>query len=1184
MKKIRLLLAILIASIGSVQNALAERVAPVFPAYQPKPLDTSRGYYFYNVGSGNFAYSSGWDVCASRTKRTAVDLVSSSMEGVYCLRFGSYHWYVSGAVDNHIQLSSSQNTDYCLFRIAETEGGYTIQRNYSYDETQFVGYNSGSYIYTNLTSGNIVWQLYDSDNIDVILHYTAQKALYDALEAATDYGPLIAEYEAIYENEASTTNELNNAANSLNHLISINKQATANWTEYPVFIEGDWNASNRISNCIYFRANNCDTTTCKATVEVDEDATLVFQYYLRTRAELEEYGNYSDNSTRYPGNLKVYLDGVEVQEILSYEGQKKLQNYFVELTAGRHTIEWKGISGSSSGGYTNFGLQAIGVQKTPTVTVNLTQAGGLGTEVLYNVDHLKDVRKLVIKGYMNDEDWARVNMMTGLFELDLTDANIETIPQVNPGSYFHKVKLPKTLKSIGTSFSGTTLDEITFPESLTSIGASAFSNTRIKEAIIPDGVTFVGNYAFANNQSLLKVKWPANTKSIYSYCFQNCKNLNDVVIPDGVTAINSYAFENAYRVNTSVPTSVKTIGERAFYQTGMTVVDISDNVSIGLSAFGYCSKLETVNIGKNCTIGQSAFSNCTTLEKATIGEGTSSSSYTFSYCSNLKEIEFPTTFYKIDSDYILNNSTGIGNGGVVTFKSPTMVEGSYYTSFFYGLSRNITIRVPNYLVNTYKLDSYWYNYNIEGFSTSDINYWGIQNALKFYSQDRFEGTPDIEILPAGSWTINGETPQEIGNFITSGRSQQSGGGIGNYSKVISTCNNVTINNHYHHEYYAYNNCKSSTGRWHFLCLPFDFKISEIETSNDARLAVRYYDGANRAANGTGGNWKNYASDDIIPAGTGFIIQASKETELYFHSLDNASKQNVVSSQIFTTSLDANDSEQSSNKGWNLVGNPWVAYYNIHKLNFTGAITVYDGYNKTYKAYSIIDDDYAIQPNQAFFIQCPDEVSEISFPVEGRQITSTITSQNAIKSQTPEEQSRWLVDIELNDGEQSDQTRFVLNNEASITYERSCDASKFFEAGTTCPQLFTIENDEPLAINERPLGDGYVQLGMIVAKSGTFTISATRNQFQEITLIDLETGSQTDLSTDSYTFDAEAGESYTRFLLSLNDSSIATGLQSLDKVESAVDRGAGRVFNLAGQRIVNPQKGVYIMNGKKVVVK
>ena len=92
------------------------------------------------------------------------------------------------------------------------------------------------------------------------------------------------------------------------------------------------------------------------------------------------------------------------------------------------------------------------MQKTPTITVNLTQAGSLGTEVLYNVDHIKDVRKLVIKGYMNDEDWERVNMMTGLFELDLTDANIENIPRVNPGSsYFHKVKLPRTLKSLGTN-------------------------------------------------------------------------------------------------------------------------------------------------------------------------------------------------------------------------------------------------------------------------------------------------------------------------------------------------------------------------------------------------------------------------------------------------------------------------------------------------------------------------------------------------------------------------------------------------------------------------------------------------------------------------------------------------------------------------------------------------------------
>ena len=473
-----------------------------------------------------------------------------------------------------------------------------------------------------------------------------------------------------------------------------------------------------------------------------------------------------------------------------------------------------------------------------------------------------------------------------------------------------------------------------------------------------------------------------------------------------------------------------------------------------------------------------------------------------------------------------------------------------------------------------------------GFSTADVTDWRINNTLTFYSQDRFEGTPNVNLQRYGQWTINGTAAQNINNFYTWYYSAESSGGVGSVSKLISNCDNVNISGTYRHGYYLYNKYKSGgttyNGRWHFISLPFDMKVSDISTSDDARFAIRYYDGASRAANGTGGNWKNYAADAIIPAGTGFIVQASKPCWIYFYSLDNESKQNVASNEIFIKPLEANVAEQNSNKGWNLVGNPWLCPYNIHKLNFTGAITVYDGYNRTYKAYSIIDDDYAIRPNEAFFVQCPDEVTEISFPVDGRQMSYTIESQNGVKAQTPQTQTRWLVDLELSDGEQTDNTRFVLNEEASVDYETSRDASKFFEDGTACPQLYTIENGEPMAINERPMADGIVPLGIIVAKNGTFTISAPRNQFQHIWLYDREKDEEIDLGANSYTFSTEAGTDETRFELRLNNNSIVTAID----VTNAEEFGKSHsVYTLDGRLITSPAKrGVYIVNGKKIIVK
>ena len=1071
--------------------------------------------------------------------------------------------------------SSNPTASYRRFRVDATDGGYTIQRDYSYNETYFVGNATGNTsVYSNFTSGNIVWQLYDADGANAIIRYRAKKALYDALVSAEDYSLSFAveEYETLYANDAATNDELTTAATVINNALLWKDMLATGETEYPIYTEltgsATWN----------YNSGKYSSTTIqngegglRATVEVDQASTLVYNYKLK--------------SSWYSYSFNVYLDGELYENINNYEGYNDGtdQRYFVELTAGRHTIEWKAKSTNESTA-TTFYLQKIAAYKTPTITVNLTQAGSLGTEVLYNVDHVKEVRKLVIQGNMNDEDWERVNMMTNLFELDLTATTVTSLPPINPGSFFHKIQLPAGLMRIEASaLKSIRLDEITFPNTLTFIGSEAFRYTRIKEAIIPESVTSIGTYAFACNQSLNKVIWPTQVKEIPNYCFDGDRNINTFDLPEGLTTIGNYAFRYNYYCNYQLPSTIQSIGHYAFTCANqIETITIPANTSLGAGSFYSCNNLKKVTMGEGCTYSSDVAYYGFDSSSSTSMPGTN----TFNGCSSLEEVEFPTTMNAINR---LNMFSGCTSLKKVKYKSPTLIGGDNYNKVFSGLGTDIVVYVPSYLVNAYKLDPYWYNYNIMGFSTADVTDWTINNTLTFYSQDRFEGTPNVNLQSNGKWTINGTSAQNINNFYTWYSSQESGGGVSYVSKLISNCDNVNISGTYRHGYYLYNKYKSGSytynGRWHFICLPFDIKVSDITTSDDARFAIRYYDGASRAANGTGGNWKNYAADDIIPAGTGFIVQASKPCWIYFYALDNESKQYVASNEIFTKALDANVAEQNSNKGWNLVGNPWLCPYNIHKLNFTGAITVYDGYNRTYTAYSIIDDDYAIRPNQAFFVQCPDEVTEISFPVDGRQMSYTIESQNGVKAQTPQKQTRWLIDLELSDGEQTDKTRFVLNEEASMDYETSRDASKFFEAGTACPQLYTIENGEPLAINERPMSDGNVYLGIMVAQSGTYSISAPRNQFQHITLIDLETGKETDLCTGSYTFSAGAGTDESRFMLSLNGSSVVDGVEDVESSMLKVENPANTTYSLDGRRVVSqPQKGVYIINGKKVVIK
>ena len=1181
MKKLFLSMVVLLTTaVCSVQSAWA-RTAPTFPS--GKTLESGKTYYLYNPGSDRFVYNSGSSTTVYAYTDNLTRLVVTNDEGdVYTFNVSGTSNYIYSSNSN-IQASTSTSSSYMQyrkFRIKPTDGGYTIQRDYNYNETYYVGNTTGnSSLYSNFTSGNIVWQFYDEEGANAIIRYRAKKALYDALVSAEDYSLSFAveQYEALYANDAATNDELTSAANTINNALMWKDMLADGESEYPVYTEltgsATWNSNS---------SGYTDTTIkngeggLKAIVVVDQDATLVYDYHL------------SSSWTGYSFN--VYLDGELYQGINNYEGYNEqssstyYQKFFVELTAGRHVVEWKAQS-TSEGTATRFYLKGIAAYKTPAITVNLTQAGSLGTEVLYNVDHIKEVRKLVVKGNMNNDDWERINMMTNLFDLDLTQTTVTSLPQLNPGKFFHKLKLPQGLTAIEPSaLTGRPLDEITFPETLTSIGESAFKYTRIKEALIPESVNSIGQKAFAYIQSLRTVVWPTQIVTIPAYCFDGDKMINTFDLPEGITTIEDYALRDNFNCKYQLPSTIRTIGVFAFEDADqIESLVIPNNATIKTGAFYSCSKLQSVVIGEGVSFGYGGYRNGYDGN----GSGLYTGFSTFLNCVKLENIEFPTTFYSIGQTNMLSGCSALKK---VTFKSPTLIGGAKYNNFFDGLSSDIQVYVPSYLVNAYKLDSYWYNYNIMGFSTADVNKWNINNTLTFYSRDRFEGTPDVNLQQSGAWTINGELAQNIGNFTTWYQSLSNGGGVGSTSKLISNCDNVNISGSYRHGYYVYNKYKSGSytydGRWHFICLPFDIKVSDITTSDNARFAIRYYDGANRAANGTGGNWKDYSTDAIIPAGTGFILQASKACWVYFYSLDNVSKQNVVSNRIFTKALDANDSEQSSNKGWNLVGNPWLCYYNIHKMNFTGPITVYDGYNRTYTAYSMIDDDYAIRPNQAFFVQCPDEVTEISFPVDGRQMTSVIESQNGARATAPSE--RTLIDIQLcnitdvesteSGGGQYDKTRFVLNPEASIDYEMQRDASKFLEVGSSCPQIYTIEQGEALSINERPLGNGTVALGMIIPQDGTYTITAPRNGFDTITLVDNETSIETNLSGDgSYTFTAISGTNDSRFMLRVEDV-VVTGIQSV----AALQKQPGQVYNMQGQRIAAPQKGLYIVNGKKVL--
>ena len=112
-----------------------------------------------------------------------------------------------------------------------------------------------------------------------------------------------------------------------------------------------------------------------------------------------------------------------------------------------------------------------------------------------------------------------------------------------------------------------TVQELTIPEGVTSIGYAAFAYCSNLESVsIPEGVTSIGDFAFYDCRSLESVSIPDSVTSIGNVVFAYCGNLESVSIPEGVTSIGTSVFrecENLCAV--TIPSSVISIGYAAFH-------------------------------------------------------------------------------------------------------------------------------------------------------------------------------------------------------------------------------------------------------------------------------------------------------------------------------------------------------------------------------------------------------------------------------------------------------------------------------------------------------------------------------------------------------------------------------------------------------------------------------------------
>lgn len=752
------------------------------------------------------------------------------------------------------------------------------------------------------------------------------------------------------------------------------------------------------------------------------------------------------------------------------------------------------------------------------ITVTLTTAGTLGEEILKQVDYVKQVNELVINGPLNSDDFYQIQQQTtNLIAIDLIGATIESLPE----NFFYE---------------RTALLDIKLPATLKNIGRYAFYRCHgLTQITIPEGVTNVGDYAFSECISLKEIELPTTLTDIKNGAFQNCWSLASIQIPDNVTTISQSSFYHCTSlIQVKFPTKLKSISNSAFQEcSALTKINLPEGVlTISSNAFYQCSALEEISFPSTLTtLGSTAFYHCSNLTEITLPASLTYCYHPFYECHNIKKV---TCLASV----------------------PPTLENDY--DILYGVDKSSTeLLVPFWSVNSYKLASGWDAFptiNPLDYETDLIN---VPGELVIAADIRFKNNPTVSVFDNGRLTVRGTDALSMKKYTQS--HTLSGYDDNNWSYRNPVYTNLLSESGAMRADSVIYKLNLKREYWQFITLPFDVNRADMQVNNDALFVIRYYDGKARA-DGETGNWKDVPANGTLQAGTGYIIQANKQTQLTLKAINNDNKNRLFSGNSLKRTLDEYASEFAHNASWNFIGNPYPCFYDIYYMDYTSPITIWDTRNRTYTAVSTEDDNYILSPMQAFFIQKPVEMKEISFSAEGRQLDATVRQRTTTRSAISSD--RTVFNFALNDGIYTDRTRIVINPEASMDYEMSRDAAKFMSDDKDVPQLFTLDaTGKYYAINERPLGNGIVSVGIYTGKSGTYTLSLVDATVtaDEVILTDKQTGSETRLDLDSYTFTAEAGFCTNRFELHLTTRTI-TGVEEVQNTNVAqVTAGTGQIL-------------------------
>ena len=258
--------------------------------------------------------------------------------------------------------------------------------------------------------------------------------------------------------------------------------------------------------------------------------------------------------------------------------------------------------------------------------------------------------------------------------------------------FLDSIAIPRYVTAIDSgAFAGCYgLKGIRLPEGLNEIRYMAFDGCyELKSIDLPNTVSVIGEYAFTGCSGLLEVRLPQGLNQLDSYAFHDCTNLTEMVIPsntramrrkvfDGCTQLKSLVIEDSdeslechidafrgFPIETlHLGRNLKKDGDNYYSpffsnMNSLRTVSFGDKVTtIPHEAFFCCRYLSNISFSDGIKIiGESAFTGCKSLKSLILPTNLSSMGMeAFDDCSSLSSVQFPESLQIIPEKAFFNCS------------------------------------------------------------------------------------------------------------------------------------------------------------------------------------------------------------------------------------------------------------------------------------------------------------------------------------------------------------------------------------------------------------------------------------------------------------------------------------------------------------------------------------------------